>query len=66
MFKRLTFIKSGRDGAVFGEKVIILNTVFVVWTIYQALWDSYLPRQYSHDGDMDKLGYCTTFLDAFD
>ena len=34
--------------------------------MYQALWDSYLPKQYSHNGDMGKLGYYTTFLDAFD
>ena len=66
MFRRLNLIKSGRDGAVYGEKVIILNTFFVVWTMYQALWDSYLPKQYSHNGDMGKLGYYTTFLDAFD
>ena len=32
--------------------------------MYQALWDSYLPKQYSHNGDMGKLGYYTTFLDA--
>ena len=52
MFRRLNLIKSGRDGAVYGEKVIILNTFFVVWTMYQALWDSYLPKQYSHNGDI--------------
>ena len=28
MFRRLNLIKSGRDGAVYGEKVIILNTFF--------------------------------------
>ena len=28
MFRRLILIKSGRDGAVYGEKVIILNTFF--------------------------------------
>ena len=49
MFRRLNLIKSGRDGAVYGEKVIILNTFFVVWTMYQALWESYLPKQYSHN-----------------
>ena len=28
MFRRLNLIKSRRDGAVYGEKVIILNTFF--------------------------------------
>ena len=28
MFRRLNLIKSGRDDAVYGEKVIILNTFF--------------------------------------
>ena len=30
MFRRLNLKKSGRDGAVYGEKVVILNTFFVV------------------------------------
>ena len=67
MFKRHNLVKSGREGAVYCEKVIILNAFFVVWTIiiYQALWDSYFPKQYSHNGGMGKLGYYITFLDAF-